>query len=265
MDTLKKFHKKSFNLITITGFGVIAYFLWLQFTGQTDTTLNLWASTVSGTVFLISAFICFGYYKKLGDRGGISTAILATGISNVFFFLGSIVWAYYNFVLNVEIPYPSIADVFYVLMPIALAVAIGSLLQIYRSSTKTSTWLISSIIFVLFGYLIFSTVGAPEISSELSFWNNFFNFAYAISDSLYVGAGIALLVIAGGKAYKGIFVWVLGMLLITAADFLFTYRDALGTLWNGDIADQTYTLSAIVFTYAVILLAKMTEQNKISL
>jgi len=265
MDNLQKFHKKAFNLITFTGFAVIILFLWLQFTGRTDTIFNTWASSISGVVFLISSIICFYYYKKIGDRGSISIAILATGISNLFFFLGSIVWTFYNFIFDIDIPYPSVADLFFILMPIAYAVAVGSMLQLYRSSTKINTWFIATIIFIAFAYLIFSTIGKPDISSELTFWNNFFNFSYAISDSLYVGAGVALLFIAGGTIYKGILVWVIGMFLITIADLLFTYRDALGILWNGDIADQLYTLSAIIFTYAVILLSKMTEQNKINI
>lgn len=265
MDTLQKFHKKAFNLISITGFGVIAFFLWLQFTGRTQTDLNNWAALVSGAVFLVSALICFYYYKKIGDRGGVSTTILWTGISNLLFFLGSVVWAYYNFFAKIETPYPSLADIFYLSMPIAYAFAVGSLLQIYRSSTSKSTWITAILVFSGLIYVVFNFVGKPEISSELSFWENVFNFAFALSDSIYVGAGAALLIIAGGKIYKGILVWVLGMFLITIADFVFTYRAAIEVIWNGDISDQLYTLSAIIFTYSVILIAKMTEQDKINI
>jgi hypothetical protein len=150
-------------------------------------------------------------------------------------------------------------------MPIAYAVAVGSLLQIYRSSTSKSTWITAILVFSGLIYVVFNFVGKPEISSELSFWENVFNFAFALSDSIYVGAGAALLIIAGGKIYKGILVWVLGMFLITIADFVFTYRAAIEVIWNGDISDQLYTLSAIIFTYSVILIAKMTEQDKINI
>lgn len=265
MDTLQKFHKKSFNIITFTGFPVILFFLWLQFTGRTETIFNTWASIISGFVFLISSIICFLYYKKIGDRGGISITILFTAIANLLYFIGSITWAYYNFFVGIEIPYPSIADIFYIAMPIAYAVSIGALFQIYRSSTKPSTLIISIAIFLGLGYLIFSTIGAPDVSADLSFWNNFFNFSYSISDAMYLGAGVSLLFIAGGKIYRGIFVWVISMLIISAADLLFTYRDALGIIWNGDIADQLYTLSAIMFTYAVILLSKMPERSNLKI
>jgi hypothetical protein len=265
MDSLQKLHKKSFNIITFTGFPVILFFSWLQFTGRTETIFNAWASIVSGLIFLISSVICFRYYKKIGDRGQISKVILFTAIANLLFFLGSITWAFYTFFLGIEIPYPSFADVFYVLMPVVYALSIIAFFKIYQSSTKISTGIISILIFLGLGYLIFSTVGAPDISSELSFWNNFFNFAYSISDSMYVGAGVALLFIAGGKIYKGIFVWVLAMFLITLADLLFIYRGALGIIWNGDISDQLYTLSAIIFTYSVILLAKISEKNKLEI
>ncbi len=265
MDNLQKFHKKAFNIITFTGFPVILLFLGLQFTGLTNTAFSSWASLVSGFIFLISAIICFKYYKKIGDRGGVSNAILWTGIANLLYFIGSVVWTYYILFENIEIPYPSIADIFYILMPLAYAFATGSLLQIYRSSTKPSTWFFAVVVFSILAYVMFVFVGNPEISNELSFWENFFNFSYTLSDSIYVGAGFSLLLIAGGKIYKGITIWVLGMFLITIADILFTYRAATGVVWDGDIADQLYTFSTIIFTYAVILLSKMSEQNKLDI
>jgi hypothetical protein len=262
MDTLQKFHKKAFYIITISGFAVIALFLWLQFTGRTDTPINQWASLISGFIFLISAVICFIYYKKGGDRGGVSNAILWTGISSLLFFLGGATWNYYNLFAGIESPYPSLADMFFILMPISFAISVGSLLQIYKSSTKASSVAVATVVFLALVWLMFHFVGKPEISSELSFWENFFNFSYALSDSLYTGAGFALLIIAGGKIYKGIFVWVLAMFIITIADIVFSARAATESLWNGDISDQLYTLSAIFFTYAVILLSKIPEQKK---
>ncbi len=263
--TLQNFHKKSFLTISITGFSTILFFLWLQFTGQHQTPINNWTSLISGIIFLISSIICFIYYKKIGDRGGVSTTILATGIANFLYFIGAVIWSYDNIVKGIEVPYPSIGDVFFILMIIIYAFAVGSLLKIYKSSTKISTFVMALVVFLILGVITFSTVGKPEISQELSFWENFFNFTYSLGDSIYVGAGIALLIIAGGKIYKGILTWVAGMLLTMAADLTFTYRAALGVVWNGDIADQLYVLSAIAFTYAVILLAKMTDQSKIEL
>lgn len=263
MINLQNFHKKAFLTISITGFAAIGMFLWLQFTGRTQTTFNDFVSLISGAVFLISSIICFIYYKKLGDRGGVSIAILATGFANLLFFAGNAFWGYYNLVEGIEVPYPSLSDVFFILMPICYAVAVGSLLQIYKLSTKFSTIAIAGLVFIALVAVVFSTVGKPEVSNELPFWENFFNFAYSLSDAVYVGLGVSLLIVAGGKIYKGILAWVLGMFLITAADFVFTQRAAAETIWNGDIADQLYTLSAIVFTYAVILLAKITDRLKL--
>ena len=96
MITLQNFHKKAFITISITGFAVIFFFLWLQLTGRTQTVFNDYVSLISGAVFLISAIICFIYYKNLGDRGGVSVAILATGVSNLLFFAGNFLWGYYN-------------------------------------------------------------------------------------------------------------------------------------------------------------------------
>lgn len=265
MDTLQKFHKKAFLLISFTGLAVIALFLWLQFNNIHDSYINSYSSVISGFVFLISTIISIKYYNKIGERGAVSKAILWTGLANLLFFIGSVTWSFYNLFLDIELPYPSFADIFYVLMPACYAIAVGNLMQIYKSSTKASMWIVAVLVFSALVYVMFNFVGQPEISRELDFWTNFFNFAYALSDSIYVGAGVALLIVAGGKIFKGILLWVLGMFIITIADLVFTYREAIEVLWNGDIADQLYTLSAIIFTYAVISLAKISEQNKIKI
>lgn len=265
MDTLQKFHIKAFLSISITGFAVIALFLWLQVNNIHESYINSYVSVISGFVFLVSTIISVKYYNKIGDRGAVSKAILWTGISNLLFFIGSVTWSFYNLFLNIELPYPSFADIFFILMPVCYALAVGNLMQVYKSSTKPSIWMVAVLVFAALVYLMFNFVGQPEISRELDFWTNFFNFSYALSDSIYVGAGVALLIVAGGKIFRGILVWVLGMFIITIADIIFTYREAIEVLWNGDIADQLYTLSAIIFTYAVILLAKMTEQNKLKI
>lgn len=264
MDTLEKLHKKSFNIITITGFATILFFLWLQFTNTTSEPINNYSTLFSGLVFLISAIICFIYYKKIGEKSNISTAILNTGISNILFAIGSFVWSYNNF-QGIEVPYPSLGDIAFILMPISFAFAIGSMMQTYKSSTSKSTAIIASLVFIILVSLMFFLVGKPEISGDLPFAENFFNFAYALSDSIYVGAGVSLLIIAGGKMYKGIFVWVLAMFIITLADIIFSYRTAIEVVWNGDIADQLYTLSAIIFTYAVIYLAQTSESKQIEI
>lgn len=261
MDLLQKFHTKAFTIITLLGFGAIAFFLWIQFTEQTESTITNWASLVLGLAFAISAIICFQYYKKIGDRGGVSKAILNTGIANTLFAIGSIIWIYYNFAESISVPYPSIADVFFLAMSIPYALAVGSLLQIYKTSAKASSIVAASGVFLILVLAMMFFVGKPEISGELSFWENFFNFGFALSDSVYVGGGVALLIMAGGKIYRGILVWVLAMFTITMADLVFSYRTATEIVWNGDIADQLYVLSAIIFTYAVILLSKMPERK----
>lgn len=264
MSDLEKIHKTSFKIITLAGLSAILVFMFMQFTGMRDTPLNDFSSLIMGLVFLISSIICFIYYKKI-DRGAISTTILNTAIANLLFALGSFLWSIYNIFMQIEIPYPSLVDVFYIIMPINYAIAIGSLLQIYKSSTKTSTAIISVIIFTILASIMFFLVGRPEISRELSFWENFFNFAYPLSNSVYVSAGVALLVIAGGKIFRGILIWVLAMFTIAIADQLFTYRASLDLAWNGDIADQIYVLSAIIFTYAVIYLAKISDRRSVGI
>ncbi len=264
MNTLENFHKKAFNIITITGFAAILFFLYLQFNNITSSPINSYSTIASGTVFLISAIICFIYYKRIGEKSAISTAILGTGLSNLLFAAGSFVWGYYNFV-GVETPYPSIGDTFFILMPITFAISIGSLLQIYKTSTTKSTVFIASTVFLILASTMFFFYGNPEVSIDLSFAEKFFNIAYTLSDSIYVGAGVALLIIAGGRMYKGIFVWVLAMFIITLGDMVFSYRVTHDIVWSGDIADQLYTLSAIIFTYAAIFLAKTSESKEIQI
>ena len=64
----------------------------------------------------------WGYYKSINLK--IRDGIVLFVITSFFYCLAEISWAVYNNIFNVELPYPSIADLFYVLAGITLILAI---------------------------------------------------------------------------------------------------------------------------------------------
>ena len=198
-----------------------------------------------GFLYLLAALVPFSFIRLFGIKSGIGKMLLFLGLGMLSFEVGLLIWVYYNFLLKVSIPFPSLADaaflVFYPLM------AIGSyfLLMIY-STLVTKKLLRDSIIIIIVSFLIiFGLFSRPDLSTNLSFLEKFINVFYPTGDVITLSIALIALRIGGGKIHSSLYIFCFGILLETAADLLFTYRTAKGIYWNGDIADLMYTFSAI--------------------
>jgi len=70
---------------------------------------NVLSPSFAGLAVLLSAFALLRYWGKPQDK--FSRIWLCFTLGMGFWFLGELIWAVYALFLGVEIPYPSIADV----------------------------------------------------------------------------------------------------------------------------------------------------------
>jgi hypothetical protein len=52
------------------------------------------------------------------------------------------------------------------------------------------------------------------------------------------------------------------MVVITIADFVFTYRATTEIFWSGDISDILYTASGLLFVWSIIALSNNTLKKR---
>lgn len=210
----------------------------------------------------------------LGICTGISVLLITTRIKKievrkfkavfigiVFWFMGEATYMFYQFMLNIPVPYPSIAELFYF-------IGYGFLIyHIYKSFTvvnKNKSISRGTIIFVSFvvslipvvttGHMIISGV---DFSSQLL--DLTINILYYILDTILLVSAL-LIIYKLPKKDPFFYHWMLfciSMALLTIADFGYTYTSTISDelilvtewLWNVVYAFSYLFLSAALIWY----------------
>lgn len=222
---------------------------------------------VYGLVYFFVAYICYSGIKltKGVEAGRIARALRYWAFGFAFWGFGQVVWLFYNIVLKVEVPYPSLADLFFIAfyLPIGLGIMNLKAIEPLRKKTFLGEFvtilpLMLAIFMVIFGYLKlpdFSELTDPLIASIDIF--------YIIGDAFLLSIALTGLSSMFGS-FKSAYTYLLvGLSLAAIGDILFTYKSAHDSYWNGGMADICFALFPIVFGLGVIkILAQKTPKGR---
>jgi len=203
---------------------------------------------ISGAV-AISAIFALRRYRSGSNEFSLVWFCFTAGM--LLWFLGETGWAFYTFVLGTEIPYPSIADVFWLGGYIPLLIALYLYVKMFASAlsrrilgTVMAATLITAILVTI--ALINPVVGTDEDLITL-----ITDFAYPLLDLvLFSMALLGLAVFQKGSLGKSWILITAGIILNTAGDFLFGYTTAQNTYYNGHPSELLFVWGYIVFTLA---------------
>jgi len=237
-----------------------------------DITSSL-ANDLYGVLFL-------GFIPVLGGINGIAVARRwgsfqsAVGRAIMFLSLGLISWGLgtwifsgvYNFLLQIEVPYPSIADVGYLLaLPlwaagmVQLSHATGAKYGLRSSHGKFLLLGIPAIIVAASYYLLVTVARGGEISyGDSDIAKLFFDFAYPIGDVVILTLATLVYGLSynyfGGMFKKAIYLILAGFVLMYFADFSFSYTTTLETWHPADWVDLLFTTAVLILSLGVGLL-----------
>jgi len=186
-------------------------------------------------------------------------------IAQFSFTLGDILWAILELYLK-STPYPSIADVFYLLFyPLFFAgILLLSLNRLSRTEwLKNAMDLSIVMIAAVLGFWIFligPIIGAEPIASLME---KILSLAYPAGDLVLL---FTLLIIMYYRSEK----FILGSMLLLAlyalamivTDSLFSYQSLMGTYTSGGILDLSYLLSYMLIAFAGIYQAAASQTYK---
>lgn len=214
--------------------------------------------------------------------GGINGLVLAThwgsfksavGRALIFLSLGLISWGlgtwvfsgFYNFILKVEVPYPSFADVGYLL---ALPLWVIGMIELSRASGakyglrtiggKTILLVLPVLVIVLSYYLLVTVARGGELVFSAEEYKIFFDLAYPIGDVVILT--IATLVYGlsynyfGGLYKKAMYLILASFVVMYIADFSFSYTTTLETWYPADWVDLTFTTAMLMLSIGVGML-----------
>lgn len=231
---------------------ILGWGIWLQTLADKETIYNYLFNAGYASLYLVGGFLGLIRAKMFGLNDSIGKTCLFFGLSLTFFSSALFIWTYYNLVLQIEVPFPSIADILYVFFYLFAIMGFGYLIRLYQPVINTRIILESFLILftIAVGIFFFNTfIREAANRSNLA---DFFNFFYPLSDILMVSISLIGLRVAKGKMQFGFLLFVAAMLFQSAADLTFSYRTSYMTYWNGDISDILYAVGGFLFSLGLI-------------
>ncbi len=197
---------------------------------------------VTDYVFVLSSGICsilaFLVIRKWGFKGKFGIVYLGLFLGMFLWFLGDSAWAIYETVLQVEVPYPSFADVLYLGGYIPIAIGIVQFLWTFRTSLTRQRGLVVLGVGLLFLGLAYTFLIDPLAVSSADFLTKSCDVAYPVLDSMLVVLAIFMFFVFRGGKMAGGWIWIsLGLLLTVLADLVFVLGTLQGWYYSGHPID----------------------------
>ncbi len=242
---------------------LVTYWIALQFTGFEFSFWNDLNSLLLSLIALFGGIVgifiarSWGLFKSLIGKGVffLSAGLLTWGIGNT-------IYAYYNFFLNIAIPYPSWADAgylpSYLLWTIGIVYlphAIGGKLLLRK---KYGKFLFLIPVFILtLSYLltVFVTNNFAFFVSTNSYQKLFFDIAYPLGGAIILTTALLVGIsfkFFGGKYKLSIYNFIIGFCFLYLGDFLFSYTTTMGIYHNGSFVDLAFMFGFSLITFGVL-------------
>ena len=217
---------------------------------------NYLFNALYATLFLIGGIYGLiktnAFSKKDPDLG---KTFLYFGIAMAFYALGLFVWVYYNLILRVSIPYPSFADVFFVLFYPTAIMGSHYLIKYLKSRVKVGTMVQGSLFFVVFFSIIYFFLTQTSLIDRTSVEGAILDILYPLGDASLAALGVTILVAERGlNNFKSLLFFTFGFITLALADTLFSYLSSHNLYWNGDISDTLFAFSGFLISWGLITL-----------
>lgn len=261
----EQLHRKIYPRMTWL-IGLFLFFaLWwvaLAFVGFTTpaSSYNQLFGVLYGIIALCGGILGLLIAKK---RGGIRSAIG----KSIFFFaiglfsqeVGQLIYSVYIFIWKINIPYPSIGDLFfygtiplYIMGIISLAKASDVQLSL-KSFLKKSKMMLVPMMVLVASYATLLQIYTFDWTQPLKI---FLDFAVPLSQTFYIS--IALLIFLDSKnipnrlmKYRALGI-LIALFIQYAADFSFIHAAAKGTYVAGNYVDVIYMIAYFAMTLAIL-------------
>jgi len=242
----------------------LIWWIWLHLiiSNVSAYSLLLW-SDVYQLVALFGAIFGFIASRRWGgSKSFIGRSIIAFSIGLLFQCFGQSAFGYYQHLLQVQVPYPSIADVGF--FGSIIFYIYGALMLAKVSRIELSWKFIGSKIHLILFPLIMLSLSYIILLQGYQFdWSHpikiFLDFGYPLVEA--VSISIILLAFSlsqqklGGALKTPIIFFIMALVSIYLSDFVFLYLVNNGSWYVGGINDLMYLVSYILMAFSLILLS----------
>ena len=245
---------------------LLIFWIALFFSNKTDSFWNYFYSFAFSLVPLIGGYIgCFLAEEWGGFKSAVGKAVFFISLGSFSWGAGSMVWSYYNFFMDVVAPYPSLADIGFVIsLPlwilgiVNLSKATGAKFSLKRKRGK-ALLLILPIIIIIISYYLLVVVARGGVLLSIDDGFNLklvLDLIYPIGDVVILSLALLIFGLSfnylGGLYKYSILAILFGFGVMYVADFVFSYTTTLGTFYNGNFGDLIFTLALSLISFGVL-------------
>jgi len=212
---------------------------------------NVFPPFMSCAVLIVSVFALRKYWENLGDR--FSKIWLGFTLGMAFWFLGAVGWTVYTLLLKLEIPYPSILDLTWLIGYVLIIVAIELYLRAFRFAISKVMYAVAAVAVSIGSFIVFILLVSPvlAVAEEEKIMVLLFDVTYLALDLILLSLSIlGLLVFSRGKIALA---WLLinsAILMNAIADMLFSYTTLQGTYYSGHYLELFFYWSSVLVALA---------------
>ena len=259
-------HKNPRALLVFIYVALAVWWFTIYFRGLQETTENYLFSLIYSIMPLGWGLLGFVYARRWGgfaSQMGRAVAFLSIGLFA--WGIGNVIYGYYNLVLHVPVPYPSLADLgFSLLYPFsALGVAslfgvTGARFALRHTSGKAGLLLIPLFFVGLSYYLLFIVARGGVITYEGDMLKLFLDVAYPVGDLVVITLAAVVYALSyyylGGMFRKPVVIILVAFTLSYITDFAFAYTTTTGTFFVGNWVELLFATTFFLISYGLTCL-----------
>jgi hypothetical protein len=234
---------------------LVAFWFWINIAGPKEGDAN----NLYGALYPVIALLggLYGLFVVSKKWGGIKSVVgkgvffLSLGLLAEVF--GQWTWSYYTIIQQIEVPYPSIADIgYFAIIPFygyaiynfAIAAGVKVSLKSFRGKLQA---ILIPIFMIAVAYFLFLKDIEVDTSNLL---RTFLDFGYPGFEAIAVSIGILTYSLSrkilGGVMKPRILYLVFALIAQYITDYVFLYRAGVGTYYNAGPVDLMYTTSFMI-------------------
>jgi len=193
---------------------------------------NAFPLFIAGAAVITAVFGLKRYWGGFGSKLTQVWIYFAIGI--FFWFLGELTWAIYVFLLKISMPYPSVADSFWLSGYILLFLALTAYLWLVKPAISKTVLVAASSLVLIMGVLFSYFLVTPALMQETNLTAKTIDVAYPTLDFIMLALSITgLIVLVKSRVAKSWILFNTGILMTAIGDSLFSYATAHNTYYEG--------------------------------
>jgi len=191
----------------------------------------------SGTCSLLGLLVA----RRWGLKGRFGVVHFGFFLGVFAWFLGETAWGVYEIFLHVEVPYPSLADVFYLTGYVPAATGMLWFIWFFRRGLTprklTAGVLLGSIVVVASGVFLLY----PLLTESADLLTETLDVAYPSLDVLLLVFAVMMALVFEHGRFASSWLWIaLGMFLTAVGDIAFSYGTLTGWYYSGHPTELFY-------------------------